>query len=318
MKTPAFRTFIFACLCLLSITVLSCKKKSDTPATPTTYSSLADFYAKNGVQSQFFNINATTGGSFTTAQGTRVTIGPNSFVDFSNNPVGGIVRIEFKDIYKKSDMLMSQKATIATDTTPLVSAGEFFIKVTQDSILVNLTNKTSISIAQPVNILKDTAKMKPFVMTSGGQWLPVTNDSVTYEDQIESYVYTLYHFSTPAGSGTWCNSDNSSYFSGYKQTTLTIVPDFIDTAYDMDVYLIFKGMKSMLHVYADGGNTEFQYRYAPKGLSCTVVVVGVKHSDHKLYSSFTPITISENQTVKFNIAPITISDFKSNLTALDN
>ncbi len=125
MKTPAFKTLSIVCFCVLSMIVLSCKKP-DTPASSSvTYASLIDFYAKNGVQSQFYKINSVTGGSFITSQGTKVTISPNSFVDFNNKPVSGTVTIEFKDIYKKSDMLVSAIPPMLGNGAPLVSGGSF-------------------------------------------------------------------------------------------------------------------------------------------------------------------------------------------------
>lgn len=70
----------------------------------------------------------------------------------------------------------------------------------------------------------------------------------------------------------------------------------------------------MVHVYNDVGNA-FPYNYAPVGLPCTVVAIGVK--DGKVYSSFTPITISANQTVSFSMSETTTADFKSQLAALN-
>jgi len=320
MRTPAFRTITFACLCALSILILSCKKKSDTPVTSATYSSLADFYAKNGVQSQFFNVDAVAGGSFTTPQGTKVTISPNSFVDLSNNPVSGTVRIEFKDIYKKSDMLMTDIPPMLGNGAPLVSGGEFFIRAQQtnsaDSLFLNLAKNKFIVVQQPLNGKPDTA-MKPFVLvpdsTAAQIWQARQMDTVS--ELSNGYVFALYNFSSPVGKGTWCNSDNSTYFSAYKNTTLTLIPDFTESDYSADVFLIFKGLNSMVHIYYDGVS-QFPYYYAPIGLSCTVVVVGTKNNN--LYGSFTPITISANQTVNIPISQITTADFKNKLTALDN
>jgi hypothetical protein len=69
----------------------------------------------------------------------------------------------------------------------------------------------------------------------------------------------------------------------------------------------------MVHVYSDG--TDFPYQFAPLGLDCTIVAVGVK--DKKLYSAFVPITIGNNQTVKFSLNQTTTDDFKAQLNLLN-
>ena len=95
----------------------------------------ADFFEKNGVQMQTHTIDATAGGTFTSPQGTVVTIPANAFVTGGGAPITGNVNIEFKDIYKKSDMLLSNMST-QTATGPLKSAGEFFIKEINDFQLI--------------------------------------------------------------------------------------------------------------------------------------------------------------------------------------
>ncbi len=69
----------------------------------------------------------------------------------------------------------------------------------------------------------------------------------------------------------------------------------------------------MIHVYSNGLN--FPYYYAPVGLECTLVAIGVKNG--KLYSSFVPLTISSNQSVNFALSAITTDDFVNSLKALD-
>jgi hypothetical protein len=66
-------------------------------------------------------------------------------------------------------------------------------------------------------------------------------------------------------------------------------------------------------VYSNSGG--FPYMYAPVGLSCTIVAVGVK--DGNVYSSFTPITIGANQSVHFTLNQTTADAFKAQLTGLN-
>ena len=77
--------------------------------------------------------------------------------------------------------------------------------------------------------------------------------------------------------------------------------------------MLFKNVTSMVHVYSDGSN--FPYNYAPVGQECTVVVLGVK--DDKLYASFTPVTISSNQTITPVFTETTTDNFKTTLNSLN-
>jgi hypothetical protein len=84
--------------------------------------------------------------------------------------------------------------------------------------------------------------------------------------------------------------------------------------YYTDVFLIFSNINTMVHVYSGTGG-DFPYMYAPEGLSCTAVAVGVR--DSVLYSSFTPVTIGTNQTVNFTMYPTTDTVFHQAINALN-
>ncbi len=59
-------------------------------------------------------------------KGTLITIPANAFVTLGGFPVTGTVNIEYKELYKKSDMLFSDKPTVLFDGSPLKSGGDIF------------------------------------------------------------------------------------------------------------------------------------------------------------------------------------------------
>jgi hypothetical protein len=311
------KTLCFLILFILTV-IISCKKDkkepaADPPVTPATtpantdnYSSLKDFYSKNGVKSQTFTINAASGGSFVSTQGTTVNI-PAGCLGATGN-----VTVQFKDIYKKSDMLLSDMSTKMFNGAPLLSGGEFFIKAASNGTPVQITNSLSINITQPKSP-PDTVSMQAF-----WAWPDSTSNSYSWANNVNAtvlcnasnYVFNLYSFNSPLDSGSWCNSDNPNYFAAYPQTTLTVHPN---QPGGMDVFLVFKNLRSMVHIYQHSGS--FPYYYAPLGLQATVVAIGVTNG--KLYSSFTPITIGNNQTVNFTLTETTTDNFKAAMQALD-
>ncbi len=314
-----------AVICI--ITFAACKKDHVNSTIPplsqetNNYSSVGDFFAQNAVPMQTFTIHGSTGGSFTTPQGTTVSIPANAFVNHNNVTVSGNVTIQFKDIYKKSDMLMSDRPTITINWEPLRSAGEFYIKAISGNEAVNIAAGKKISVSQPIQLTGglDSA-MIPFIVlpdslvNQGGNlggWSDAPYDTLLYS--ASNYIFGLYYFSSPVDSGTWGNSDNPSFFSSFSQTHLILHPYDDPANFQTDVFLVFKNVNSMVHVYRSG--PDFSYWYAPQGLQCTLVAIGVKGG--KLYSSFVPVTIAANQTVNFSLTETTTNDFKTQLKTLD-
>ncbi|CAN5790771.1 hypothetical protein BH10BAC2_BH10BAC2_47220 [soil metagenome] len=310
--------FIICIVVLLSSGVSSCTKETSASTTGDNYISIEDFYSKNGVALQHYTIDAASGGSFTTTQGTKVTIAPAVFEDLSGNIVSGNVDIEFKDIYKKSDMLLSDMAT-SYYGRPLKSGGEFFIKATQNNNLLQITPGKRIDVALPLNSEPVDTSMMPFIGVADStaiNWnLLDSIPSASLTPSISNYIFSLYEFGTPLSKGTWCNCDDPSFFAAYPQTTLTLHGNDDAEIFHTDVFLVFKNVNSMIHVYRAAEN-DYPYVYAPEGLECTVVATGIK--DGNLFSSFTPVTVGLNQTINFTLNETTTDAFKTQLETLDD
>lgn len=303
---------------------ISCRKNDDTindPSVKESYTSTSDFYVKNGVPLQTYTVSGTTGGSFTTPSGTQIIVPASAFITQSGSAVSGNVTIEFKDIYKKSDMLLSDKGTRLATGGALVSAGEFFIKAIANNSPVQIAPGKKLDIIQPQDTMPQDTVMEAFVgvvdtVIANNQafvWQPAFNSTVNLYNA-SSYIFSLYSFSGSPSQGTWCNSDNPYYFSAFPQTALTITTNNSYSEYYTDVFIVFKDVKSMVHVYRSS-NTSFPYFGAPQGFECTVVAIGVK--DGELYSSFTPITISSNLSVSFSLTKTSTAEFKTKLAQLN-
>lgn len=303
--------------------LVSCKKDDNAIVNTHTpvdnYSSIDDFFSKNQPAMQEYTINGALGGSFTTPQGTIVTIPANAFVSQTSLPVTGDVTIQFKDIYLKSDMLLQDKSTMLSSGRPLKSGGEFFIKAVSDNAGLLLADGKNILVEQPATLTGgvDTVNvMTPFVQgdtAANIAWVPSIADTVIYS--MLDYIYSLYQFSVPADSGTWCNSDNATFFSMYSQTNLTMIPNDSTNIYGTQVFLVFKDISSMVHVYQNSFIQKYNYYFYPVGLESTMVAIGVK--DGTLYTSFIPITGSGSMTLNFSLSETTTAEFLSELEALN-
>ncbi|MCA6361662.1 MAG: hypothetical protein IM638_01365 [Bacteroidetes bacterium] len=302
-----------------------CRREPDT----LTYSSRSEaflnaFYDRHKPRTESFSFSASAGYTHTTQKGTVVVIPPNAFVDQNGQPYNSTVTVSITDLYKKSEMLFADMHTVTTGGLLLESAGEFNIKaVNSIQVPLELAPGAFIRIEQP---LQPQQQIEPGMMAfiaeqdsaGGNGWaLADTASAAPLVSAQANYIFTLYSFSTPLGNGTWCNSDQPA-FGTMPTTTLTLNGTDDYTEFSTDVFLIFSGVNSMIHVYYGGGTggAVFPYPYAPQGQSCTLVAIGAK--DDQLYASFVPVNIGTQPTnVNFTLTPISENDFVTQLEALN-
>ena len=303
----------FSCVLI----IISCNKENSdfNSLNRDKYSPVVDFLKQNAPVMQTYVVSGSSGGIFISPQGTKITIPPNAFINSSNSkPITGDVSIQFKDLYKKSDMLLSDMPTSTYDGYPLKSGGEFFINATSNTSPLVIAPGKKINIEQPAALTGgiDTINiMQPFafaLLDTGSVWQLSPTDSVNYS--INNYIFSLNQLNSPSN---WLNCDNSSYFNNFPQTQLMLIPNDAIDVFHTRVYLVFKNISTVVPVWDNGVN--FPYPYSPIGLDITLVAAGVK--DGKLYSSFVPINITANKTVNFSLNLTTIEDFKSQLNALN-
>jgi len=308
----------------------ACKKESDndsSPAVKETYASIDDFIKRNMSPLQTYLINEDLGGSFITPQGTAVTIPPNAFTKSSGAAVSGEVTIQFKDILKKSDMVLNNKPTIMTNGQLLVSGGEFYIRAIQEGNTLIIAPGSNVDVALPIpaSATPDTSMFPLAVIdtTSAGNTGNTTqslywqyyNANASLYTMANTYVYSIFQFTPPATSGSWHNCDHPLPGST-NTTTITMHNDQAQTYFmgQISAYLIFKDLNSGIQLFRSGEN--FNYIYAPCGEQCTVVSYAIK--DGELYASFTPLTIPASaQTFDFLLSKTTTDEFKLQLEALN-
>lgn len=322
---------------------LSCKKDKlevkENPISNKTSSgngsfySLSEFYKANSIPLKSFIVEYTSGDTvFTTEQGTTVIVPDSAFITSSNKSVNGNIIIQFKDIYKKSDMIF-ENITSQTSTSPLKTVGMFYVVgfLESDSTPVSIAPGKSILVQQPTFGKQTDLGAKPFELNPDSLiknkivWRPipvptftaVPMDTVKLPQPLlpEIYVYGMYQFKTFGSEGAWHNSGNTKFMNGYNKVQLTVHPNFDASEYEMRVYLVLKDFNSTISIYKTLKAKDYVYKNAPEGMDATIVAIAIKNN--QLYSSFTPITISSDQTVNFNLSPVTATALKSSLKGLD-
>lgn len=320
-KTQIQKTGSILFLILICFASFTCKKDTldvnDPANTNDTYSSTQDFFNKNGVQSEFFTFNEDTGGSFNSVKGSQIIIPPNTFVDAGGNPVSGNVTLEFKDIYDKSDMVLSDMSTEDYNNNILVSGGMFYIRIKQNAQALDLAVGKKIVVRMPLDSTDLDTSMAPYVSgqdsSSNNLWWPSYNDSLLYT--ATDYIYNIYNYNNP-DSGSWYNCDSPGPFSSYPQTLLTINQTDDPNQYNTQVFLLFPGVNAMMSIYMNYYSPySFMYSFAPVGLNCTIIAIGVK--DQKLYYAREDIIITQNLTTNFTLTETTTEDLISVLQSLN-
>jgi len=323
---PFFK--ITAAIVLLGICFITACIKEHDPILPSTtnpiHYSMNWFHSQFGSPIQTYTVNASSGGTFTTPQGTKIIVPANDFMNTSYQLVTGTVTIQFKDIYTKSDMVLNDVAPVGYNYNyyvPFNSGGEFFIKALNGASPLYVVG-SPIKIIQPLN---GWAMDKNMAAISGAKdsagrvgWLADSTSNKVIDTTLPGYVFSLYQFSNPVDSGSWCNSDNTNYFSSYTQTSFTIqTTDSVD-ANNSNVFLLFTGVNSMVHVYYGySGVGTYPYNYAPQGLSCTIVLLEVTNKG-QLKSAFVPTTITTNGTINVTATLTTEANFKTQLATYNH
>jgi hypothetical protein len=114
----------------------SCKKDvletNEVQATGS-YTSLQDFYDRNGVDAQVFFINPDQNSIVTGDSGTMIGIPPNSLVDSNGSPPSGQVKVTLREIYGIKSMVLSHTPTTSNGAI-LQSGGMFYLEFSANNI----------------------------------------------------------------------------------------------------------------------------------------------------------------------------------------
>ena len=128
MKTKLFLSLTI----FIAGLVFSCGKKNDTiPALfKEPYGSMSDFFKKNEAPTQVFTLNAATGAVIIGAQGTKIIFPAYAFKHSNGSIVTGAVSILLREVYKKSDMLLTKLST-TSNGAPLISGTVVEVRIYQ-------------------------------------------------------------------------------------------------------------------------------------------------------------------------------------------
>ena len=324
MRHPVL-SFLAAGLLLLS----GCKKDADLvncdlqPSKNT----LATFTRTYGAPTQTFTFNASSSGVFTSSIGNQILVYPNSFVlpDGRALPVNTSIKIEFREIETKANMILSAMPTISNGQ-PLESAGEYYFKATAGNTRLRMSGNGRIYMqtANRPSSTRNNAMQLFFGQNTpnGFNWLPQSQqDSIsgirTSRDSVNTTgSYFNYFITLNNDSLGWINCD--AFLNVNPNTPVSVAVNGQNvTADNTAIYLVFTNRNSVLSrgiltVTSTGAAVDFAA--IPVGDAVSAIVI--RHVDDKYYFGRQDGTVSAGQTFTPSLREVTEAELVAEIRRL--
>jgi hypothetical protein len=280
------------------------------------------FFKQNQKPSQVFIINAQQENTVTGTGGTRVKIAPNSFVDKNGEVVKGDVEFEMKEMYTKSDMILSNAHTVCNDM-PLKSGGEVFLGAERNGEPLILANDKPISVEIPAT------SQEPMQLFAGKpnrntvNWNLANSTNVTPVANSNSSTGFSYNFTS--ANMNWLNCDK--FMPGTSANTKVNVrlPQQYDTT-NTAVFIVYRGQNTVTKF--DGftkydGSTRMlttqsmfdtKWYSVPQGSDVTIVAIAEINGQY--YSSMDHTLIKKDHVADLVMTPTTLDQIKLDMEKL--
>lgn len=294
-------------LFLVGVLVYACQKEiSFSEPDKSKTASLSAFFEKNAAPLQRFQANASGTIRFTAAKGTGVRFPDNAFVTMDGTPVTGEVTVEIKEIYTPAEMILNNTPTMSNGL-PLVSGGEFFVRVTKNNETLRLAPGKYIQLDLANSAGAATSGMQVFngdTSTGTVNWIPNTSQTNFVRND------SLFLASLFADSLAWLNCDK---FINEPRITYTVNPGNSPAADSTVVFAHITGQRAVF-TFPASSNNNFT---SESMIAAAATVVGICVVEGKLYYAMVPVTMRNGGSVTLNFAPIEDEALKQKLSALN-
>jgi hypothetical protein len=258
-------------------------------------------------------ITAGTYSRITGAAGTKIDIYSNSLLK-NGVAVTGTVDIELIEAYDKADLLSMGLHTMGRDYAwnyaPMVSAGEFYFKASQNGQDLEINPNGPIQITTAAFPDADfNTSMMPLILEADSAvtdsvWVPVDTSMGNCRDSaMVNLGQSAYCFSI-ANNATWINCDYF-YNSGAALTSMTVNLPTGFTSANTQVMLSFDGLNVITNLNQDATGAFVLgtgYR-VPIGQATNLIVIGEQNG--VLVYHIQAVVIANNQVITIPTTGIT-------------
>ncbi|MBO6515030.1 MAG: hypothetical protein JJ975_00585 [Bacteroidia bacterium] len=304
-------------LALMIAFVASCddvEPLNPNKSTPT-YTDIDAYFADNEVSSETFQLTAETGGSFTTAKGSKITIPPYSFVTRTGQNVTGPVEFKFKEVFSNSDIIFSGVFPISHGHV-LNSGGEFYTEAKSNG------QKVLIRDGQPINIVIPAQAEDPGMMLFfGGEeenpdsmdWEVADVDTVQGDSMFGRNGFTFNSadktYSIDTDSMGWGNIDAFDWTIKYFDCVFNLTGLDGLSGENTTAFAVFKDANAVWPVGVRGWGDITDNVITERHLGAVamnLVVISVK--DGELYYGLLDFTPEEGKSYDIEMKPTTKDD----------
>lgn len=295
----------------LSIGLYSCNKDDKEAETVTSTEMKALRKKALDATVQKFSFDANTTLNITSTAGVRLIIN-GSGLRKNGNPVSGSVDIEYIEIFKKGNMLVTNKPTMGLmhngNKNLLKSGGEFYIKASQGGVALTSTQLMTLIVPTTSMDANMTLWVGDTTDTDNLVWKEVKNDTTAGANNrggVQAEGKNSYYVSF--GNFGWTNVDRF-YSDPRPKTPIKVkVPAGYDNT-NSSVYLSYDGeglnALAKLDTY-EGGLFSEHYGQIPIGLNCHIIFA--TEDNGKWRYAIKGVTIASGQTYTFTKEETTIA-----------
>lgn len=288
------------------------------PPTATEFNALRT-HAYNNIKQEFIFDAADGAVSLTSENGVTISLNTGCLTKNGTPIASGDVKLEFVEIYKRGNMLTTNKATMGIsgdDIKLLLTGGEFYINATHDGDQLEMICPYNLTIPGSLTGGTDnTMTLWTGVNTQSDLiWEEMPNDGQLNGVFVEGNNYNL--FTQEFG---WTNVDRF-YSDPRPKTTLSVTVPVGYNSTNCSVYLSYVGEPNalaFLDTYdAATGTFSEHYGQIPVGLECHVIFVS--EADGAWVYAIEDETIEANETIDIELDDLQVTTEANLITLINN
>ncbi len=257
-----------AAACLL---FASCKRNDDgtlNSATPGSYSSLDDVFARTAPLATTQALTVSSGGDVFSKGGTRFTFPRDAFQSYTGALVTGRVDVKVYDWLQKGDMVFARVLPVSNNN-PLYSSGQAYVEVTQNGVPVRLRKGYYL-----------TVKFPQFGITATGDSLYLGETVAGSGSVVNWYRRDTAGRTTLTGDTVSLRADSLRYIAASHFMSYSSVASFpvkVNSPVPLEQSLsiaVFDGLKSVFPL-SSAVNGVVSVERVPAGMKGNIAVMGI-------------------------------------------
>jgi len=275
---------------------------------------IKSFLAPLGEQIQTYIISNDSWQQIAGEKGTTLQFNANTFVTLSGGEVSGDIEIQLIEVFNKSEMILTNKATNGAGGL-LVSGGEIFINATQNGTQLKFASGKSASVMIPTSENPD--EMDLFVGSNVADddelvWEETGETTATCRDSvgINNYCFNV-------DSCRWINCDKFLWADEYDLTNFTVRLSSKHSEENTNIWVSMDGAFGVGRLTSVDYNEFSSNQFLGFPITREATIVVISDLDGVLHGAFVPIVIADGHIENVTVVPMSVTEMQSSLLNLN-